>query len=212
MVNCAAGALTTDRAAAIAARLSLNAETGSEHKGISLSSILKREHSYLRSAMRCLVAARMAAARPACACWFEICTATMLWCLICIVTHCMFSCTCLQSCRLCRPCTLCSLSQIAAVAHPRAVQCNLLQSRCMCGTMLMRVNVLEPPNSRLPLPDLPSLFDCRHGQVCSEDSVQLAVVLSAASAACKPGLHHAAFQCCAVTWLPHDSFPLLTRS
>ncbi|KAL0048832.1 hypothetical protein WJX82_000311 [Trebouxia sp. C0006] len=42
VVNCAADALTTDRAAAIAARLSLNAQSASEHKGISLSSILKR--------------------------------------------------------------------------------------------------------------------------------------------------------------------------
>ena len=78
--------------------------------------------------------------------------------------------------------------------------------------MLTRVNVLATPGSRLALPDMPSLFDFRYGQVCSEDSVQLAVVLSATSAACKPGLHHAALQCCAVSWLPHDSFPLLTRS
>ena len=105
-----------------------------------------------------------------------------------------------------------SLLQLAAVVHPRAIQNNLLHSRCTCGTMHMRMNVLEPPDSRLALPDMPSMFDFRHGQVCSEDSVQLAVVLSAASAACKPGVHHAAFQCCAVTWLPHDSFPLLTRS
>ncbi len=78
--------------------------------------------------------------------------------------------------------------------------------------MLIRVNVFEPPDSRLALPDMPRVFDFRHGQVCSEDSVQLAVVLSAASAACKPGVHHAAFQCCAVSWLSHDSFPLLKRS
>jgi len=109
-------------------------------------------------------------------------------------------------------CTPFHCHNLQLFVQPRAVQSNLLHSRCTCGTMHMRVNVLEPPDSRLALPDMPSMFDFRHGQVCSEDSVQLAVVLSAASAACKPGLHHAALQCCAVSWLPHDSFPLLTRS
>ena len=58
----------------------------------------------------------------------------------------------------------------------------------------------------------PSLAWCSTRQVCSEDSGQLAAVLSAARVAGQSGFHHVALQRCAVAWLPHDGLPVLTGS
>ena len=65
----------------------------------------------------------------------------------------------------------------------------------------MRVNVVAFENS---------LVWCSSGPVCSENSGQLAAILSAACVAGQSGFHHAALQCCAVAWLPHDCLPVLT--
>ena len=147
MVNCAADALTTDRAAAIAARLSLNAQSASEHKGISLSSILKREHSPLGFAMRCHDAACMAAAS---ACMFLLLSWSALQ-QCCGVWSALSRSVCFEApvflpCRVCRPCALLTTVTIAySYMQPRAVQSNLLHSRCTCGTVHMKMSVLEPP-------------------------------------------------------------------